>query len=51
MPYDTIDNVIVWKIVIKDIPVLLEEATTILNKEEIDLGKINIHNRNASDAE
>lgn len=49
--YDTIDNVIVWKIVIKDIPVLLEEATTILNKKDIDLGKINIHDRNASDAE
>lgn len=28
--YDTIDDVIVWKIVIKDIPVLLNEATSLL---------------------
>lgn len=28
--YDTIDDIIVWKIVIKDIPVLLKEATELL---------------------
>lgn len=29
--YDSIDDIIIWKVVIKDIPILLEEATMLLN--------------------
>jgi uncharacterized protein with HEPN domain len=30
--YDTIDDIIIWKVVTKDIPVLLEEVTIILGE-------------------
>lgn len=31
--YDSIDDIIIWKIVVKDIPVLFEEATQLLNEK------------------
>jgi uncharacterized protein with HEPN domain len=30
--YDTIDDIIIWKIVVKDIPILLQEANDLLSK-------------------
>lgn len=32
--YDSIDNEIVWKIIMKDIPVLLEEVEELLKKRD-----------------
>lgn len=31
--YDNIDDIIIWKVVMKDLPVLLQEVTLLLNKE------------------
>ena len=31
--YDNVNNIIIWKIVIKDLPVLLSEVNTYLNSE------------------
>lgn len=30
--YDTVDDIIIWKIIMKDLPLLLEETTQLLNE-------------------
>ncbi|MEO0058986.1 MAG: hypothetical protein RLZZ312_633 [Bacteroidota bacterium] len=30
--YDEVDDILIWKIIMKDIPILLDEVTTLLNE-------------------
>jgi len=30
--YDSVDDILIWKIIVKDLPILLEEATKLINE-------------------